>query len=100
MQNLTLTGHGGTDFRPAFAYVEKLIEAGELFNLRGLLYFTDGKGIYPKKKTPYETAFVFCEEDYEDQNVPAWAIKLILPREELAVKKKKLEDNRFVWEEK
>ncbi len=84
MEDLTLKGEGGTDFRPAFAYVEELIEKGELGSLKGLIYFTDGQGIYPVRKPPFQTAFVFVKEDYEDVNVPAWAIKLVLDEEEYA----------------
>lgn len=78
MENLELRGEGGTDFRPAFSYVEELRQQGEFEDLRGLIYFTDGYGIYPAKKTDYETAFVFMQEDYRDEDVPPWAIKLIL----------------------
>lgn len=99
MNHFALTGGGGTDFRPAFAHVEELIREHEFTSLRGLLYFTDGKGIYPKKKPPYQTAFIFCEEDYDDRGVPPWAMKLILPREEAQVKKGELTQSRFVWEE-
>ena len=53
-------------------------EKKELKNLRALIYFTDGYGIYPAKMPPYETAFVFMKEDYQDIDVPPWAIKLIL----------------------
>lgn len=35
---------GGTDFRPAFAYVEQLMRARKFTKLRGLIYFTDGYG--------------------------------------------------------
>jgi predicted metal-dependent peptidase len=52
-------------------------------HLKGLLYFTDGKGIYPRKKPPYATAFVFLSENYEDTEVPSWAMKLILEPEDL-----------------
>ncbi len=83
MDRLQLFGEGGTDFRPAFAYVEELIEKKELTSLKGLLYFTDGKGIYPAKMPPYDVAFVFMEEEYEDVNVPPWAMKLILRKEDL-----------------
>lgn len=83
MEDLTLKGEGGTDFRPAFAYVNELIEKKEFVRLKGLIYFTDGQGIYPAKKPPYETAFVFMKEDYEDVNVPVWAMKLILEEEEI-----------------
>lgn len=76
-------GCGGTDFRPAFDYVNRLIETGQLTDLKGLLYFTDGFGTYPKRRPPYETAFVFFRDQYQDTNVPPWAIKVILGPEEL-----------------
>ncbi|MCI7814075.1 MAG: VWA-like domain-containing protein [Lachnospiraceae bacterium] len=74
---------GGTDFRPVFAYVEELIEAHQFTQLKGLIYFTDGCGIYPKKKPDYDVAFVFMQEEYTDVGVPAWAIKLVLEPEQL-----------------
>lgn len=78
MEKLNLYGGGGTDFGPAFEYVQKLLDEGEFENLRGLLYFTDGYGIYPAKMPPYQTAFIFMQEDYNDKDVPAWALKLIV----------------------
>ena len=84
MNHLDLVGEGGTDFRSAFEYVEKLRKEHVFSQLRGLLYFTDGKGIYPKKMPDFETAFVFLKEDYEDENVPPWAIKLILEEEDFS----------------
>ncbi len=83
MDKLELKGEGGTDFRPAFEYVEKLRKEQAFTQLKGLLYFTDGQGIYPMKMPSYEVAFVFLKEDYEDANVPAWAMKLILEEEDL-----------------
>ena len=82
MEHLELKGEGGTDFRPAFEYIVKLMEEGEFYSLKGVLYFTDGQGIYPKKKPPFETAFIFMEEEYEDAHVPPWAMKLIVCEEE------------------
>lgn len=84
-KEFTVKGYGGTDFRPAFAYVEKLREKGELKQLKALLYFTDGFGTYPKRKPPYDTAFVFFREDYFDMDVPSWAMKVILGPEEFEV---------------
>ena len=78
MENLTLYGEGGTDFRPAFSYVDQLIRDGEFEHLRGLLYFTDGYGIYPEKMPGYQTAFVFAEEEAEERQVPPWAMKIML----------------------
>ena len=83
MADFTVKGGGGTDFRPAFAYVEQLMKRKTFTRLRGLIYFTDGYGIYPAKMPPYETAFVFLKEDYQDIDVPPWAIKLILDSEDL-----------------
>ena len=75
-------GGFGTDFRPVFNYVEDLRAAGELENLKGLMYFTDGFGEYPKKPTDYETAFVFWrDEELDDTGVPDWAMKLFLTPE-------------------
>ena len=82
-EHLEIRGQGGTDFRPAFDYVDKLLSAGEFKKLRGLIYFTDGYGIYPPRMPSYETAFVFWKEDYSDLEVPSWAIKLILGPEDM-----------------
>jgi predicted metal-dependent peptidase len=81
MRDGKLEGFGSTDFRPVFEYVNKAIENGEFENLKGLIYFTDGYGVFPEKKPPYnyDTAFVFLEDDFEKPPVPAWAIKLVLP---------------------
>lgn len=83
MQNFTVIGQGGTDFRPPFVYVEKLMSQKKFAKLRGLIYFTDGYGTFPAKMPPYETAFVFMKEDYRDVDVPPWAIKLILNEKEI-----------------
>ncbi|MCD8337895.1 MAG: VWA-like domain-containing protein [Lachnospiraceae bacterium] len=83
LEHFTIRGFGGTDFRPPFARVQELARRGCFTKLRGLIYFTDGYGIFPVKKPPYDTAFVFLKEDFCDVDVPPWAIKLILDREEL-----------------
>lgn len=76
-KNFTVKGGYGTDFRPVFRYVSDLQKRGELKNLKGLMYFTDGKGRYSKEAPPYVTAFVFPKgEDIDDDNVPFWAMKL------------------------
>ena len=83
MEHFQLYGEGGTDFRPAFEYVEELRQNREFTDLKGMIYFTDGYGIYPEKMPAWRTAFVFLEEDYRDVDVPAWAIKLILQESDL-----------------
>ena len=83
MDHLQLYGDGGTDFRPAFIYVQQLIDQGEFKNLKGLLYFTDGKGTFPRKRPPYDAAFILFREDYKEVSVPPWAIRLMLDEEDL-----------------
>lgn len=83
LKTMQLRGLGGTNFRPVFAYVDKLIEQHEFQNLKGLIYFTDGWGTFPTQMPPYSTAFVFLQEEYNNLDVPPWAIKLILKNEEI-----------------
>ena len=77
-KNLKIRGLGGTDFRPVFRQVEEMREKGQLRNLKGLLYFTDGDGIFPSRPPSYETAFVFLNEAYEKHPAPDWAVTLNL----------------------
>ena len=83
MEHFQITGFGGTDFRPAFEYVNELRAKREVDRLRGLIYFTDGKGIYPVQAPVYDAAFVFIEHLYSDESVPAWAMKVVLEEEQL-----------------
>ncbi len=83
LRNMKILGLGGTDFRPVFRLVDSLIEENEFTNLKGLIYFTDGYGDFPARKPDYETAFVFIEEDYNNPDVPPWAIKLVLRKDEI-----------------
>ena len=83
MEHFQLTGGSATDFRPVFEHVAKLQEAGAFTSLRGLLYFTDGMGIYPEKRTPYETAFILLGEPPLAVRIPPWAIRLVLEAPDL-----------------
>lgn len=83
LRDMKIRGLGGTDFRPVFQYVEQLRRAKEFRSLRGLIYFTDGYGTFPEKKPDYDVAFVFLREDYENPDVPAWAIRLVLEKDEI-----------------
>jgi predicted metal-dependent peptidase len=80
---MKIHGLGGTDFRPVFELTDKLIKEKEFYNLKGLIYFTDGCGEFPTQKPNYETAFVFIDDEYNNYDVPPWAIKLILKSEEI-----------------
>ena len=76
MEDLPLTGGSATDFRPVFRHVDELLKSGEFANLRGLLYFTDGMGIYPEKRPDYEVAFVLLDEPPLSVKIPPWAIRI------------------------
>ena len=80
MKDLVIRGRSGTDFTPVFDLVEKLRREGALKHLKGLLYFTDGDGVYPRRPTPYETAFVFSSRRALDFKRPRWIIPLCLER--------------------
>ena len=82
LEHEKLTGFGSTDFRPVFAHVDALLQKGEFENLKGLLYFTDGYGVYPEKMPPYDVMFVFLDNGDEGPEVPPWAIKVLLDYEE------------------
>ena len=83
LAHMELHGFGGTDFRPVFQYVDQLIRDGAFTNLRGMIYFTDGAGIFPERKPDYDAAFVFVGDEGLDPDVPVWAIKLVLQSEEI-----------------
>lgn len=76
-------GFGGTDFRPVFEYVQELIDAREFTNLKGLIYLTDGIGVYPVQPPDYECAFVFVDEACEGRTVPPWAMKALMTEDEI-----------------
>ncbi len=78
MEHFTLHGGSATDFRPVFDRVRELREQGAFSNLRGLIYFTDGMGVYPEKRPPYEVAFVLPDEPPVSIPFPSWAVKLVL----------------------
>ena len=83
MDHFQLVGGSATDFRPVFEHVANLQKEGAFTSLRGLVYFTDGMGIYPKKRPPYDTAFVLLEEPPLSVKMPPWVIRLVLTVPEL-----------------
>lgn len=83
LKQMKLHGMGGTDFRPVFEYVNAMVDNREFENLKGLIYFTDGCGVFPQKKPPYDTAFVFIDDSFNNYDVPSWAMKLVLRKDEI-----------------
>ena len=92
MEHFSLEGGSSTDFRPVFEHVGALQKAGEFSNLRGLIYFTDGMGIYPKARPSYDTAFVLLEEPPMKVDIPAWAIRITLELPDLARAREQAEE--------
>ena len=84
MEHFELIGQSATDFRPVFEHVDQLVSEGAFHHLRGLVYFTDGLGIYPKKRPRYDAAFVMLEGEAYPENVPPWGIRAILREDEIA----------------
>ena len=83
ISSMSIKGLGGTDFRPVFSLVDRLTEEGELTDLKGLIYFTDGRGVFPARKPDYEAAFVFLDNEYDEPEVPPWAIRIVLQNEDI-----------------
>ena len=54
------------------------IQKGEIRQLRGLLFFTDGDGIFPPTAPSFDTAFVFLNHETEKHAIPDWGIRLNL----------------------
>ena len=78
LRDMTLHGGGGTDFRPAFRYIDSLTESGEFAHLQGIFYFTDGYGVFPDAPPAYRAIFVMLQYRYDDIDLPPWAEKLVL----------------------
>ena len=83
MEHGKLKGFGATDFRPAFTYIQQLQTQREFSNLKGVIYFTDGYGVYPQKTIGIDTIFAFLNEDETRPALPPWAMKVILDEETL-----------------
>lgn len=77
IETMEIKGLGGTDFRPVFSYVNEQIEQNVFRRFGGLLYFTDGDGVYPKYRPSYQCAFLFPKGNKEI-TVPPWAIRYSL----------------------
>ena len=84
---MKIHGLGGTDFIPVFDYVNELVAQKEFQNLKGLIYFTDGWGFFPSHAPEYDTAFVFVDDGFNNYDVPSWAMKLILQKEDIGYDK-------------
>lgn len=78
IRDLTIVGGGGTDFRPVFDRVAQLCRGDPHRRLRGVLFFSDGRGIFPSAPPDFETTFVFLKHRFDDIDVPAWVRRLVI----------------------
>ena len=85
IQNVNVTGSGGTDFRPVFQHTERMRKGGVFTDLRGLIYFTDGLGIFPEKEPSFKTAFIIMPQEDDIPQIPDWAIGRMVSRDDLEV---------------
>ncbi len=69
MLDYTVSGGGGTDFRPVFEYIDREIDYPTL-----LLYFTDGMGTFPQSEPHYHVMWVMPE----DKEVPFGEVLLLV----------------------
>ena len=78
IDDLEIVGGGGTDFRPAFAHIDRLVNRGAFRRLRLALFFSDGMGLFPSEAPDYDVVFTFFRGQYDDIDVPGWARKFVL----------------------
>ena len=81
IENLRIVGGGGTDFRPAFARIDRLINRGAYRRLPAALFLSDGLGLFPAKPPEYEAVFILYKDNCDAIDVPAWARKLVMEEE-------------------
>lgn len=77
-QRIKIRGLGNTDFRPVFSWIEEKRKTGDIRDLKGLIYFTDGDGIYPREAPDYETAFVYLNDKLMKGKTPGYIKKVNL----------------------
>ena len=53
-------------------------DRGEFAHLQGILYFTDGYGVFPDAPPAYRVIFAMLQYRYDDIDLPPWAEKLVL----------------------
>lgn len=87
IKTMKIQGGGGTVFQPVFDYVEEQVKNKEFTNLKGIIFFTDGYAVFPKREPDFLTAFVLLDEGmggaFKPPELPPWSITLILEEEQL-----------------
>lgn len=71
------------DLRPAFLWTEDMLHRQKFRNLKGLLALTDAPTRFAPNKPAYDAAVVFVNDNYSTPDVPPWAVRLVLQKDEL-----------------
>ena len=74
---------GESDYRPLFLKVDDMVRGKEFKNLKGVLCLTDGYGPFPPRKPGYDAVFVFVNDNYSKPDVPPWAVRLVVQKDEI-----------------
>ena len=82
LSHITLNGFGGTDFRPVFDYADKLFRKDKNKAFNGVIYFTDGDGIYPTRMPQYKNAFIITDNGFDKNKLPSWAMPIYVNPDE------------------
>lgn len=83
IDTVTLKGFGGTDFRPVFQYVSDICSISGADEINGLIYFTDGDGIYPSEMPVFKSAFVLHDNGFDKGKIPAWCTVIYINKLDL-----------------
>ena len=92
INHLSIKGFGGTDFRPVFEYAESLSKENPNNCINGIIYFTDGDGIYPEKMPLTKSVFVIKNNGFDKNCMPKWATALYFDNLENLLTEKSVAD--------
>lgn len=71
------------DLRAAFCWTDDMLRRRQFRNLKGLLALTDAPTRFAPHKPDYDAAVVFVNDNYSTPDVPPWAVRLVLQKDEL-----------------
>lgn len=82
MEHLKLYGEAD-GFSSGIYYVDQMLENHEFEELKGLLYFTDGYGIYRENAGIQDGICIYAGRLRDVDVIWAWALKLIIEESEM-----------------
>ncbi|MBQ7642727.1 MAG: hypothetical protein IJS67_02380 [Clostridia bacterium] len=81
MNNFKIIGGGGTDFRPVFDKLTKEKKNGK--KIKGIIYFTDGRGIFPDSDPGIDPCFALYGDGAEKIKTSVYAHRIEIGDNEL-----------------